>query len=104
LYWWSRGRYDLGLTSDEFYSLTLRQLSALVKRHEQAREHQDAMLAQLTSCVINFSYRAPQKPTTWQDLMPGEKYRKERSSQRPRMTKKHRRAIADAFRTFFPKV
>jgi hypothetical protein len=103
LFWWSFARHDLGLTSDEFYALTLRQLSALRKRHEQRVGHDEFMLAQLTAYAINFSYRAPKKPVEPRDFMPSQ-IGKHRSSQaKPRMTRKRRRAIADAFRTFFPR-
>jgi len=61
------------------------------------------MLAQLTSCMVNFSYRAPQKPTTWQDFMPGEKYRK-RTAKPKRMTASRRRKIVADLRMMFPKV
>jgi hypothetical protein len=101
--WWSFATVDLGLSNEQFYSLTPRMLHALRKRHERQQEHQDAMLAQLTSCLVNFSYRAPEKPTKWQDFMPGDKYQSQSSKKPRRLTKKRRHEIVQNFRSWFPR-
>jgi hypothetical protein len=65
-------RIDLGLQSDEFYELTPRQLDALIKRQERATWNTEFMLAQLTSCVVNFSMSHPKKALEARDFMPSE--------------------------------
>lgn len=68
---WSIAIYDLGLSEEQFYSCTLKQIKALIKRKELAVSHGEYMLAQLTSYVINFSgASAPKNPTTPQQFMP----------------------------------
>lgn len=65
-------RYDLGLTSDEFFDCTPRQLDAMVQRHERAKQETEFLFAQLTSCVVNFSMARPKKALEPKDLMPSE--------------------------------
>jgi hypothetical protein len=72
-------RYDLGINSDEFYSLTPRQLDALVKRHERATQEREFLFAQMTSCIVNFSMARPKEPASAADFMPSEWTKKRRS-------------------------
>lgn len=70
--YWAVARYDLGLSSDEFFDCTPRQLDALIKRHERSKQEQEFLFAQLTSCVVNFSMAGPKKPSEPKDFMPSE--------------------------------
>jgi hypothetical protein len=94
---WAVARFDLSLTSDEFYALTPRQFDALVKRHERKNEHIEFLFAQLTSYGINFSMCRPQEPTSPRDFMPSQ-FDKEAplssTQKRVRMTKQVRRQVA----------
>jgi hypothetical protein len=85
-------RYDLGLSSEEFFDCTPRQLEALVKRFERAQEHKDFMLAQNTAYTINFSMAAPKKPVSPRDLMPSEWNKVKAKQKHPRM--RSRKVIA----------
>lgn len=69
---WSIARYDLSLTSDEFYALTPRQFDALLKRKEHADTIQEFLFGQLASVAANFSMSRPKNPTTPQDFMPSQ--------------------------------
>jgi hypothetical protein len=69
---WSIARYDLNLTSDEFYALTPRQFNALLKRKEHADTMREFLFGQLASVTANFSMARPKKPTTPQDFMPSQ--------------------------------
>jgi len=69
---WAIARYDLGLTSDEFYALTPRQFDALLKRKEHADTMQEFLFGQLASVTANFSMSRPKNPTTPQDFMPSQ--------------------------------
>lgn len=70
--YWAVARYDLGLTSEEFFECTPRQLDALIQRHERSRQDQEFLFAQLTACVVNFSRAHPKEPIAPKDLMPSE--------------------------------
>jgi hypothetical protein len=69
---WSVARYDLGLSSEEFFSLTPRQLDALIRRHERASKEREFLFAQLTQSVVNFSPVHPKEPAKLQAFMPSE--------------------------------
>ena len=70
---WAIGRYDLGLTDDEFGVLTPGLLEALLDR-KQAESKQDYFRTGLISAaVINTSMAAPKRPVSALDFVPGEK-------------------------------
>jgi hypothetical protein len=100
---WSHVRIDLGLTDEEFYDLTPRQIDALSKRFrdratERASE-QEFLFAQLTTYVVNFSHWPPKEPASPKDFMPSEMRR--RAMEKPkRMTRKRRQEVADAWRIY----
>jgi hypothetical protein len=78
-------RYDLRLSSDEFYALTPRQLDGLAKRHQRATEEREFLFAQLASCVVNFSMCHPKDPVKASDFMPSEWVKKVQPVKRKRM-------------------
>lgn len=63
---------DLGLTTEEFYLLTPRQLDALTRRHAEQVRSNEFLFGQLTSAVVNFSMCHPEKPSEIRDFMPSE--------------------------------
>lgn len=65
-------RYDLGLSSAEFYSLQPRQLDALISRYERDKHGTEFLFAQLGCLVANFSQARPKEPIEPRDLMPSE--------------------------------
>lgn len=65
-------RHDLGLSTEEFFSLQPRQLDALIRRHERAKQETEFLFAQLGSLVANFSMAHPKKPIEPRDLMPSQ--------------------------------
>jgi hypothetical protein len=91
---WSIARYDLSLSSEEFYSITPRQLDALIKRRERETQEREFMLAQLTSYLINFSMCRPKKAVSPRDFMPSEWAKTPPKPKRVRMTKKRRAEVA----------
>src|SRR6202042_2926983 len=72
LHLWSCARYDLHLSSEEFYALTPRQFDALIKRHRHTVESNELLLGQLTSWVANTGFRSTEKPTHPHDFMPSQ--------------------------------
>lgn len=62
----------MGLSPEEFFDCTPRQLDALIKRHERSKQETEFLFAQLTSCVVNFSPVHPKKPVSVKDFMPSE--------------------------------
>jgi hypothetical protein len=92
---WSIARYDLQLTSQEFYSLTPRQLDALIKRRERETQEREFLFAQLASVTANFGFHAPKEPISTKDFMPSEWARGNvKVVKRKRMTKKRRAEVA----------
>lgn len=53
MYLWSHARFDLRLSTAEFYSITSRQLDALTRRQQQRAEESEFLLAQIIASVIN---------------------------------------------------
>lgn len=88
-------RHDLGLSSEEFFSLQPRQLDALVKRHDRAKQENEFLFAQLGSLVVNFSMSRPKESIQPKDLMPSQWAKKRRSS---RPTKFQRDFVATQIR------
>jgi hypothetical protein len=104
MHFWSVARYDLGLSDDDFYALTPRQLDALLKRKKVETSANEFMFAQLTSWVANTGFRTAEKPTAARDFMPSEwgKTPAKAALKRVRMTKKRRAAVANQIRSMFP--
>ena len=73
---WSHARIDLGLTDEEFYDLTPRQIDALSKRFRERTVEQEFLFAQLTTYVVNFSRWPPKEPAGPKDFMPSEMRKK----------------------------
>ena len=103
---WSCARYDLSLTSDEFYELTPRQFDALLKRHHHRVESNELLFAQLTSWVANTGFRSTEKPTQPKDFMPSQWAKanpsKTAANKPNRMTKIRRDKVASCLRAMFP--
>lgn len=68
----------MGLSSDEFYDLTPRQLEALMQRREVELRQTEFLHAQHTACTVNSSMAPPKKPLTAADFMPSEWGRKKK--------------------------
>jgi hypothetical protein len=103
LHLWSCARYDLHLSSEEFYALTPRQFDALIKRHRHTVESNELLLGQLTSWVANTGFRSTEKPTHPEDFMPSQwgKASASVASSSGEMTAERRAAVADGLRSFF---
>jgi len=88
---WSSAKYDLGLTSEEFFALTPRQFDALQKRHKSKAESNELLFGQLTSWVANTGFRSTEKPTKPADFMPSKWANK--AEQKPLATVRRKRSI-----------
>jgi hypothetical protein len=106
MHFWSIACYDLGLSADQFYAISPRQLDALLKRHRYRSESNEFMFAQLTSWVANSGFRSTEKPTTAHDFMPSV-WRKKAKQKAPdpkkpvRMTKQKRHLMMLRFTEAF---
>ena len=96
---WAVARYDLGLTSEEFFRLTPRQYDALLKRREYETQQAEFLFAQLTSYFINFSMCHPKDPTKPRDFMPSMWGNPEPPAKRVKLTKKKQKEVTEAFRS-----
>lgn len=68
---WAIGRYDLRLTSEEFWSLSLRETFLLIDRWDAAEQRQDRRAA-IAPCILANVHRGKdQKPYKIEDFMPG---------------------------------
>jgi len=63
-------RYDLGLSDDEFGSMTYALLDALVKRKEAQDRNDFLRSGNIAAAVINFSDRAPDRQVSPMDFVP----------------------------------
>lgn len=77
---WATARYDLHLSSVEFYDLTPRQFSLLCKAHRRALAHREMQHAMTTAAIINFSMSPPEKPVDPLQLCPNHKPEKTQTS------------------------
>lgn len=66
---WAIGRYDLGLTDDEWLRMTPRQLFALQHRRLTHTRNHELMLSRLTAAVYNSGFAHPQTPFNDADFM-----------------------------------
>jgi hypothetical protein len=98
---WSCARINLNLPETDFWRLTPRQLAALMDRYKHKVEHDEFMLAQLTSYLINFAAGRPEKPVQPKDFMPSQWQIKAATAKTvPEMTEERRQTIANIFRAF----
>ncbi len=77
------GRYDLHLTEDEFWELTMRELNALSERHEESHEWLNYRAALICSVLAN-TVRDPKRktrPFVPDDFMPKTERRVQTTSQ-----------------------
>lgn len=70
--YWAVARYDLGLTSEEFFDCTPRQIDALIQRYERGIQVDEFMTAQHIACTVNFSMARPKEPVQPKDFMPSQ--------------------------------
>lgn len=62
----------MGCSRKEFYDLQPVEIHRLTGRYKRQREEREFLFAQLTSCVVNFSMRAPKEMVKPVDLMPSQ--------------------------------
>ena len=93
---WSLARYDLRLSTEEFYAMTVGQLDALIRRRERDIQEREFLFGQLASCTVNFSMGRPKDPVQPRDFMPSE-WRHQKETQAPRK-RRRRQLIATEIR------
>jgi hypothetical protein len=69
---WSVARYDLGQTTEEFYSLTPAQFYALTLRDKEAKERAELLMGIICSTTANHSFNTPTKAKCPLDYMPSQ--------------------------------
>jgi hypothetical protein len=94
----------MGLTKDEFFSLTPRLFSAFRKQFLTARREVHVMLSILRADIINFSAARPRERITLDDLLPPDPEDRAPAPRRPRLTSQRRAVIAEGIRHLFPSV
>jgi len=82
---WAFGRYDLGLSEEEFWSLTLREYSALADRFKDAQKWLDYRTALICSTIYNM-LRGSQKALMPEYFMPGSKKRERQTPEQMLVT------------------
>lgn len=93
---WSLALYDLRLSTDDFYALTIGQLDALIRRHERSTREREFLFGQLASVYVNFSMAHPKEPVHARDFMPSEWAEQAVTTQPKRRL--NRQKIADGIR------
>jgi len=73
---WAVGIYDLRLTESAFWSLTLRKLALLIKRHSLEQERQDYRSAMICTLLYNINRGKGKKALSPTDFMPRAKTEK----------------------------
>jgi hypothetical protein len=68
---WSVGRYDYGLTDDEFWSLNLARYVDLGRRHRERYERECSHAALVCMVLANIHRPKRSKAFTVDDFMPG---------------------------------
>lgn len=68
---WAFGRYDLNLSEDGFWSLTLKELSALADRHKANEQWLNYRSAQICYVLANIWRGKNSKIYKLEDFMPG---------------------------------
>lgn len=90
------------MSDEEFYGLTPRKFSELMKRHKHEVEYRELLNGILASLSVNFSLGAPKQPTTPADFMPSQwKKKVAETPKKQRMTKEQRANIAASVRGIF---
>jgi hypothetical protein len=67
---WSYAVYDLRITPELFWSISLQAYLALVDRHQVNLEHHELMHAQTTAILANQSRKPKSKPLAPKNFMP----------------------------------
>ena len=76
---WATAVYDIGLTTEQFYSLTLRQFMALHDKFRESERRLDRRCARLAAVIVNTAGKFSKKSYTEDDFMPGGKEPKQQS-------------------------
>lgn len=76
---WAIGRYDLKLSEEEFWALTLKEFNLLLKRHKEQRSA-DMYNSALICATIANSNRSRGKVYQPSDFMPKEKKKRKKMS------------------------
>ena len=77
------GRYDLNLTEDEFWGLTLKEFNALIERHRNNHDWLNYRTALICAILAN-TVRDPKKkirPFTPEDFMPKKETKQQTTEQ-----------------------
>jgi hypothetical protein len=90
----------LGLTDDEFYSLTPRQFHLLLEEHQHVVEHQEMLFGIVASTVANWSMHGVKKPLSHTDYMPSQ-WMKEKVITRTRKERQKPKILAAKIRVLF---
>lgn len=77
---WAVGRYDLRLSEQEFWNLTLKQFNALLERHRINFEWQNYRPALICAILANIYRDKKSKAFTPQDFMPKTKLKEKRQT------------------------
>jgi hypothetical protein len=73
---WSYARVNIGLSDEEFFSLTPRKYKLLRLRHEELESKKELLNGLLCSVVANFSANGVEEPLSAFDFMPSRMIRK----------------------------
>ncbi len=94
---WSNARIHLGLTDEQFFSLTPRQFSLLMDRHKEREELKEFLSAQVVAAIVNHSFSPPEKEQAPADFMPSLIFERKRE----RKTRIDRKQVAADVRSLF---
>ena len=77
------GRYDLNLTEEEFWELTLKELNALIERFRSGQDWLNYRAALISSVIANTARDPKRKPTAYVpgDFMPGGEHKSQTPKQ-----------------------
>lgn len=69
---WAFARYDLGLSDEEFWDLSVEQFNALIERHITEQENRDLRAAQICCVLANIHRDTRKKPRPFEikDFLP----------------------------------
>lgn len=91
-------RFHLGLTDDEFFRLTPRQLRLLLNRHREATQHAELLHGIIAAAVVNSGFSAPKKGVEPRLFMPSQWGKRAEEAEPKRRIR--RRDIAQNIRCF----
>jgi len=100
---WAFARIRLGLSKDEFFSLTPSMFWKMQESWKKGQRDQLRLVSLLRMDVINCSMRAPKEPIQLRDLLQDEDGLSRSTVsgiERPKMTRKVRTEIANGWRRF----